>query len=364
MEAFDAGDSRDFGSVDFVEPKLVGFWTTPSITNLLEAMAKAQEELHQPEKTSEAEIVSAKARFKYKYADLGECMMAWFAVGPKNGLSIMQPPLPPTMPTWRARDNGDGGEIIPGIVRVLTQLGHRSGEWIRTLYEMPVTAMQPQAFGIATTYCRRYSINGITGMAPVDGDDQDGAMPAAQQQPQKGSHLPASVDPKKQLAEAIAKWEAHVLKNNDPAILTSLWTQLRSNPKELAEAVVPKLLEHATKLGHVIKQAEMLIEFAPQPQPAPVVQTAPPAPVPQPAPAKPTQPIGQDPTAFVNGKDKWAEQIAAINTPEALTAMIAKVNALTQPLQNTVKRIMFDAASQHGWMYDQRTGSFQSQINF
>lgn len=64
-------------------------------------------------------------------------------------------------------------ESEAGIVRLTTRLVHASGEWIETTASCPMPKNDPQGFGSALTYLRRYSLSAICGLYA---DDDDGEM--------------------------------------------------------------------------------------------------------------------------------------------------------------------------------------------
>lgn len=62
---------------------------------------------------------------------------------------------------------------------VETMLVHSSGEWIRAdPFFVPVSKADAQGFGSAVTYCRRYSLAAVCGVAPEDDDDGNAAAKA------------------------------------------------------------------------------------------------------------------------------------------------------------------------------------------
>lgn len=65
-----------------------------------------------------------------------------------------------------------------GSVGVETIITHESGEWMASEYYLPAVKNDPQAFGSAITYARRYALMAAIGVAPED-DDAASAMPAA-----------------------------------------------------------------------------------------------------------------------------------------------------------------------------------------
>lgn len=113
---------------------------------------------------AQAEIEGAVKRetnphFRKKYADLGAVWDAIREPFTKRGLSITQ------LPSCAA-----GAEALA----IETVLMHASGQWISETFIMPVSKPDPQGFGSAMTYARRYSLMAVAGIAPVD-DDAEGA---------------------------------------------------------------------------------------------------------------------------------------------------------------------------------------------
>lgn len=101
--------------------------------------------------------------FKSKYADLGA---VWEAVKPAlqaNGFVVVQSP------------NFDGD-----IMWLETTLLHVSGERMTGRYPLRPTKPDPQGFGSAITYARRYSLSAMLGVVADEDDDGNAAsMPAA-----------------------------------------------------------------------------------------------------------------------------------------------------------------------------------------
>jgi len=97
--------------------------------------------------------------FKSKYADLSGVMDV--ARGPlaENGLCFVQ-----------TTEEAESGFLV-----VETTLIHVSGEWISGRLKMPTVKQDPQGFGSAMTYARRYALQAILGLAAED-DDGEGAM--------------------------------------------------------------------------------------------------------------------------------------------------------------------------------------------
>lgn len=122
--------------------------------NIYKALASAQAELKNPEKTKCADT----GKYKYNYADIGDVLEAILPVFSKHGLSIMQPTA--------IRDNS---------IVLITRIGHTSGEFIESEYPVCSLNGNHQAMGAAMTYARRYALTSLAGMAAVDDTDGEGA---------------------------------------------------------------------------------------------------------------------------------------------------------------------------------------------
>ena len=99
--------------------------------------------------------------FKSKYADLSSVWDAWQAVGPAQGLAVIQMP----------------GAYVNNCATVTTIIAHKSGEWMRETLSIPVSKQDAQGYGSALTYARRYALAAFVGIAPED-DDGNAAVAA------------------------------------------------------------------------------------------------------------------------------------------------------------------------------------------
>lgn len=137
--------------------------------------------------------------FKSKYADLGACLDAVDDALLDNGIALIQETF--------MDDSG---------VTVETVFLHESGETLRGgKLHVPASKQDPQGYGSALSYCRRYSLMAACGIAPED-DDGNAASKPAQRAP-----TPPAVDIKPWLTKmdaatsgpelkdiAMAAWEA------------------------------------------------------------------------------------------------------------------------------------------------------------
>jgi len=134
--------------------------TSDSIAKLAEALSKAQGSLEHAKKDTENPF------FKSVYADLASCIDAAKKPLADNGLSVVQ--------TTELTDNG---------LILKTVLMHSSGEWITSIYPINPVKSDPQGYGSAMTYARRYSFCAITGVASDDDDGNAASQPGKKQPP-------------------------------------------------------------------------------------------------------------------------------------------------------------------------------------
>lgn len=123
------------------------FAHSDDIAELSAAMSKAQGAMTGAITNSENPF------FKSKYADLSavwEDIREPFA---DNNLSVIQMPC-----------NG------VGVVVVITQITHSSGQWIRCKLSMVPMKADPQGIGSCITYARRYALAAMAGVYQTDDD--------------------------------------------------------------------------------------------------------------------------------------------------------------------------------------------------
>ncbi|CAB4240838.1 Essential recombination function protein [uncultured Caudovirales phage] len=121
---------------------------TPIGKQIAAAFVKAQKAFGPALKTS------TNPHFRSKYADLSNCVEAVIGALNDNGIGLMQ----------RTYESKDG-------VMVETVFIHESGEIMECgLLHVPASKQDPQGYGSALTYARRYSLLAATGLAPEDDD--------------------------------------------------------------------------------------------------------------------------------------------------------------------------------------------------
>lgn len=112
------------------------------------ALVKAQKEFGPALKTN------TNPHFKSKYADLSACVEAVIDALNNNGIALVQ----------QTHDDANG-------VTVETMFLHESGESLSSgRLHVPASKQDPQGYGSALTYARRYSLMAACGIAPEDDD--------------------------------------------------------------------------------------------------------------------------------------------------------------------------------------------------
>jgi len=115
----------------------------------------------------------------------------------------------------------EGGGMKGRLIPVYTDLIHAvTGEQERTIVEMPLTRLDPQAMGSAITYGKRYSLLAALGLATDEADDDGAAaMPRDVSEPVRespqASEMKGEIDKIKEASE-LAAW------GNKPATKTRI----------------------------------------------------------------------------------------------------------------------------------------------
>lgn len=123
---------------------------SPTISNLVKALVKAQQEMGVAKKESKNPY------FNSFYADLNSIRETALPVLNKHGIVVLQPTV-----------------VINGKNYVRTILVHESGEYVYSLTEIKVQRQNdPQAEGSGISYARRYGLQAIITMAAADDDGE------------------------------------------------------------------------------------------------------------------------------------------------------------------------------------------------
>lgn len=144
---------------------------TPAVT-FAEAFVKLQAEIRPAIKDA------TNPAFRSKYADLGA---VWEAVkGPlhDNGFAVIQSPDFDGETMWLA-----------------TTIMHTSGEYRMGRYPIRPIKPDPQGFGSAITYARRYSLSAMLGVISEEDDDGNAASQRPSQTAQEPRYAPHAPKP-------------------------------------------------------------------------------------------------------------------------------------------------------------------------
>jgi hypothetical protein len=119
-----------------------------NVKNIATALVKAQREFGPALKTN------TNPHFRSKYADLSACVEAVIDALNANGIALIQ----------------QTHECTDGVI-VETVFVHESGETMSSgKLHVPAAKHDPQGYGSALTYARRYSLMAACGIAPEDDD--------------------------------------------------------------------------------------------------------------------------------------------------------------------------------------------------
>ena len=132
--------------------EIINIETSPETEKLDAALAAAQKEIHFAAKDASNPF------FNSSYATLKS---VWDAVREpltKNGISVTQWPIHST----------DGWQHL--VTHIACQ-----GQWIRAHASMPVAKKDPQGYGSAITYLKRYALAAVVGVPSDEDDDGNSA---------------------------------------------------------------------------------------------------------------------------------------------------------------------------------------------
>ncbi len=156
---------------------------------------------------------STNPHFKSKYADLAACVEAVIDALNDNGIALVQ----------QSHHCEDG-------VIVETLFIHESGEVISGgKFHVVASKQDPQGYGSAMTYARRYSLQAACGIAPEDDDgNRSVAPPPTVQKPTKpvAEPLERKLRTKEELLKIINE-------ASSPEILAVFWKALTPDEREL-----------------------------------------------------------------------------------------------------------------------------------
>jgi hypothetical protein len=190
------------------------------------------------------------------YADLPAVMDACRESLSKNNIAVIQAPEFSTAPD--------------GFVEMWidTMLAHSSGQWISSRYPVKPTKDDPQGYGSAITYARRYALMSMVGVVADDGSDDDGnaasghsSAPSKPIPPKKAAETAGRTQQTDAAADAAKAFGQKVLTTlggfrtkdeyklwDSPEVETKI-AKLKQYDSKLWDEVVAKLQETDARLG-------------------------------------------------------------------------------------------------------------------
>lgn len=172
--------------------------------------------------------------FKSKFAPLDTIIEMIRPILPKHGLAVMQ-----------FTDIADAGIVVETVIT------HSSGQYISGALAMPVVKQDPQGYGSALTYGRRYALAAALGIVSDEDVDGNGSaekpkggeqQPQPQkQQPRNGKQAPPTpptagqVDPSSAAYDTIMNWIEKVAGSVDSGKKLSDWFLNDANEKLVAQ---------------------------------------------------------------------------------------------------------------------------------
>ena len=201
--------------------------TSEALDKFAPAFLKAQVEMDNAEKNSN------NPAFRTKYANLEGVIDAVKPALNSNGITFIQ----------------TGSPSVEGRLTLTTRLLHSSGQWIQDTAECQLSKNDPQGFGSAVTYLRRYNLAAICGITQADDDGNSASSSQPAQRAATQNRTPAA----RGTAPSTLDRVLDILNgmDDDTADQWAAWMVKNKNigtdkPREMTEAQLKELL---TALG-------------------------------------------------------------------------------------------------------------------
>lgn len=134
-----------------------------AIDKFAPAFVKAQAECENAKKANENAAFKQNGKAS-KYAGLPEVVTACLPACHANSIGVTQ----------------ELGETIDGKMHITTLLLHSSGQWMEAHGSIPLPKSDPQGYGSASTYARRYHLAAVMGVVQEDDDGNAASKPVVQ----------------------------------------------------------------------------------------------------------------------------------------------------------------------------------------
>jgi hypothetical protein len=180
------------------------------LAKLIAALAAAQGQFPTIEKTQTATVPGKDGTQGYSYADLGDVLAKVRPVLSRHGLALVQ---------RTERVDGAGAKVL-----LVTELHHTAGGVIESVVELGQSTSNPQQFGGALTYLRRYEAVTLLGIAAEEDRDAQDVVPA----------------PRGAAAPVLPDWATSLTKERGPLVLAQLE---RVMPHETARGILVNVYE-------------------------------------------------------------------------------------------------------------------------
>jgi len=177
--------------------------------------------------------------FKSKYAELSDVTDAALPALNEAGIGLMQFP------------GAAAGEAI-----VITTLMHESGASVTSGLRLRPVKADPQGFGSAFTYGRRYSLLAMTGLAPEDDDGNAASGPREEPQRRQQREIVPPVGNRREEPAAVSVARVAISVCNDPRALAKWWGQNEALFKQITDPEYDAILEiYEARMAEVSKPA-------------------------------------------------------------------------------------------------------------
>ena len=128
------------------------------ISKISPALVRAQGAMENPPRNRSVQVRTQAGSYTFRYATLDKITDMTRHALAENGLCVLQPIV--------------STERGPALV---TRLLHESGQWMECEVLLPALGNNPQAFGSAVTYVRRYSVCALLNISADEDDDANRA---------------------------------------------------------------------------------------------------------------------------------------------------------------------------------------------
>ncbi len=128
------------------------------ISKIAPALVRAQAMMENPARNRSVQVRTQAGSYQFRYATLDKITDLVRRALAENGLCVLQPII--------STERG---------AALVTRLLHESGQWMECEILLPPLGANPQAFGSAVTYMRRYSISAMLNISADEDDDANRA---------------------------------------------------------------------------------------------------------------------------------------------------------------------------------------------